>query len=143
METLGRILPYLFQLLMALSIPWLPWLVATSLPSLPLYSHHFFLHFCLLPSISYKDSLLDLRLTCVIQDTLISRFLITSAKTFSPTQTKSQSQFSGTKTLFFEVTIQPTTGTICLITGMSIVICQSTLCLCIEQYRGYMNHGHI
>ena len=38
LEALWTILPCHSQFLMTLSVPWCPWLVATSLPSLPLYS---------------------------------------------------------------------------------------------------------
>lgn len=34
LETVGKILPCLSQLLVAVSIPWLPWFVTTALPSL-------------------------------------------------------------------------------------------------------------
>ena len=62
----GKLIPGLFQLLVA---PGIPWLVAASLQSLPLWSHGFLL-FCLqskLPlSLSQKDTSLQLGLTWII-----------------------------------------------------------------------------
>lgn len=48
---LGRILPCLFQLLVTISIPWLPWLVTTSFQSL---SPSSYLLLCV--SLSYKNT---------------------------------------------------------------------------------------
>lgn len=128
---LWRILPFLFKLLIAVGTPWLPWLVAKSRSSLPLSSHYSLLCNYLL---FYKDSHhLDLVPTWVIEDNLILRFLIRSAKTISPNQV----------TFFVEVTIQPTTGTICLRNRILVVIYQGTFCFCNEQYGDYMNHGHL
>ena len=62
----GKLIPGFFQLLVA---PGIPWLVAASLQSLPLWSHGFLL-FCLqskLPlSLSQKDTSLQLGLTWII-----------------------------------------------------------------------------
>lgn len=83
---LWRILSFLFKLLIAVGTPWPLWLMAKSLPYLPLSSHHSLLF-------SEDSHHLDLGPTWVIEDNLILRFLIRSAKIFSPNQVT----FTGSK----------------------------------------------